>query len=173
MTDHANARPSDLRFARLASVLAAGVRDGQLEQSDALRVLKHQLRLFNRNKAIRVARRSVGAQDVIDRYERDEIAIPKNGSWDALHADHVFPLKGDQLSDLVTASDWLGRLDRLREVVCVTAAENETLRQVEAANIDGWEKYIRANIELLESDGETWVPLDLVAAGLVADDLSD
>jgi hypothetical protein len=164
---------ADTRFAQLASVLAAAVRLEQLDETYALRVLRHQLRLFNRNKAVRVVRRSVGASDVVERYERDQLPIPKNGSPDALHADHVHPLDGRLMHALHTPSDWLANLDQLREVVCVTAAENEQLRRVEAEGTAGWEKYVRADIQLHELAGESWIPLDLVASGLVADELTD
>ncbi len=173
MTDDTIPTLADRRFAQLATVLAAAVTDDHLDETYALRVLRHQLRLFNRHKAIRVVRRSVGASDVIDRYDRDQLPIPKNGSPDALHADHVHPLTGRLLRTLKSSSDWLANLDQLREVVCVTAAENEQLRQVEAEGATGWEKYVRANIQLHELAGESWIPLDLVAAGLVADELTD
>lgn len=124
----------DERFARLANVVAAGVRNCDMQAEDALRVLKHQLRIFNRNKAMKITRRSTGAQRSIKEHGG---APPKNGSGSALHSDHVHPLNQDQLFKLTSVDTWLAVLDQLCEVVCVTADENERLRRVEARGIVG------------------------------------
>jgi hypothetical protein len=147
----------DERFARHANVVAAGVRNGDMQAEDALRVLKHQLRIFNWKQAMKITRRSTGAQWSIKEHDG---APPKNGSGSALHSDHVHPLNRDQLFKLTSVDMCLAVPDQLREVVCVTADENERLRRVEAREIVGWAKYPEASVELVQQDGEDWVPLD-------------
>jgi hypothetical protein len=160
----------DERFARLANVVAAGVRNGEMQAEDALRVLKHQLRIFNRNQAMKVTTRSLGAQQSIAQHDGNP---PKNGSGLALHSDHVHPLTRDQLFERTTIAAWLDGLDELREVVCVTADENEHLRRVEG-RVPGWAKYAEAGVELVHQHGETWVPLDLLASDVIdADQVDD
>jgi hypothetical protein len=46
---------------------------------------------------------------------------------------------------VTTVAAWLRELQRLDQVVCLTAAENETVRRVEA-DFTGPEKYDRAGI---------------------------
>ena len=142
-------RPRDVRDARVATFLAQGVRDGEIDGRDALRILRHELRRRNTNKKVGIAQRSVLAQQTIDRYAAQGTLPPKNGSSDALHADHVFPINAQTLLTMVSADDWLRELQRIRAVVCVTAAENYKLVGVEKQGIWGWEKYERAGVELL------------------------
>lgn len=54
------------------------------------------------------------------------------------------------LADVTTQDAWLKRLPPLDVVVCVTAAENYSLQQVERAGISGWEKYKEAGVEIFE-----------------------
>jgi hypothetical protein len=49
-------------------------------------------------------RRSSGAQASIDEYGPDP--PPKNGSADALHADHVNPFAPEQLTAITTVEGW-------------------------------------------------------------------
>lgn len=58
----------DYRDATLAAHLAQGVREGKVDAVDALRVLRHELRRRNTNNKLRIVRRSVEAQRVIDEY---------------------------------------------------------------------------------------------------------
>lgn len=104
----------------LAAVLAEAVRTDRLPAADAMRVIRHELRRRNTNKKLTIPPRSLAAQAVIDKYE----AVPKNSSPEALHADHVYSLKVQDLQDHVGVEAWQTALGRLREVVCVTAKEN-------------------------------------------------
>ncbi|MFZ6005785.1 MAG: hypothetical protein ACOYXM_17820 [Actinomycetota bacterium] len=142
-------RPKDLRFAALAAVLSRAVAAGELEATHALRILRHQLRVMNVNGATKVPRRSEGAQAVIDRYAEAGDLIPKNGSSDALHCDHVHSLTADDLTRLVSVEEWITELPRLVEVVCVTAAENYRLEKLERDGVTGPTKYEMAGIRVL------------------------
>jgi hypothetical protein len=137
----------DLRAANVAALLAKGVRDGDIEEADALRILRHELRRRNTNTKLKIARRSVQAQAVIDRYTEQGQPVPNNNSPEALHADHVFPLLSQQLRTTTTRAEWIEELQRVREVVCVTAQENYQLQQVEHRGVHGWQKYAEAGIE--------------------------
>jgi hypothetical protein len=134
----------DLRAARLAFVLARAVRSGEVEAADALRVLRHELRRRNTNATPTIAHRSHGAQASIEKYAPG--LPPKNGSPDALHADDVYPLTSDLLHIVDTVEGWLTELERLRTVVCVTAAENYALEKVEQQGVIGPLKYARAGV---------------------------
>ncbi|GIL34007.1 hypothetical protein [Phycicoccus sp. DTK01] len=137
----------ELRAARLAHVLAAAVRADECEAADVLRVLRHELRRLNTRGAEKAPRRSVEAQRVLDTYGADR---PRNGSPDALHADHVWGLAESQLRVLDTVAQWVDELHRLKEVVCVTATENYRLMALERAGVWGDEKYRQADIDLIE-----------------------
>jgi hypothetical protein len=139
----------------LATVLARAVREGDLRATDVLRVLRHELRRRNTNKKTTLAVRSTGAQEVIDRYARNGLPVPKNGSLDALHADHVYALTSDDLANHHSVDEWLSELSPLREVVCVTAAENYRLEVLERAGAAGWGKYAEAGITFVEPDART------------------
>lgn len=104
---------------------------------------------MNVNSAEKVSIRSEGAQAVIDRYDRAGTRIPKNGSGDALHCDHVHALTDADLERLQTVDAWKTEISRLRTVVCVTATENYRLEKVERQGITGWDKYQEAGIALL------------------------
>ena len=93
--------------------------------------------------------RSPEAQAVIERYTAEGRAVPKNGSMEALHCDHVNVLRATDLARLQTTEDWLAELPRLKEVVCVTADENYRLQQLERQGADGWGKYATAGIVLI------------------------
>lgn len=134
----------DLRAAQVAHVLARAVRDGEVDSTDALRVLRHELRRRNTNTTLKIPRRSRAAQASIDKYAPDP--PPKNGSPDALHADHVYPLTSELLHTVDTVDKWIAALKRLRTVVCVTAAENYVLEKIEQGGLTGPEKYDRAGV---------------------------
>jgi hypothetical protein len=125
-------------------VLARAVRKGEVEAVDALRILRHELRRRNTNSTPRIQVRSVGAQASIDKYAPQR--PPRNDSGDALHADHVYPLRAEFLHSVDTVEGWVAELARLRTVVCVTAVENYGLERVEAQGITGPEKYALAGI---------------------------
>lgn len=139
--------PKDFRAAQVAHVLAAAVRCNELEEADALRILRHELRRRNTNAAIGLPRRSKGAQASIDRYAPG--LPPKNGSPDALHSDHVHPLTGQLLQEVDSVEEWIDELRKLRSVVCVTAAENYALEVIERSGITGPSKYAAAGIEIV------------------------
>lgn len=134
----------DLRAARVAHVLARGVREGEVDTSDALRILRHELRRRNTNTSLKIRQRSLAAQACIDKYAPDP--PPKNGSPDALHADHVYPLTKELLHTVDAVEKWIVELERLRTVVCVTAAENYVLEKIERRGVTGLEKYPRAGV---------------------------
>lgn len=140
-----------IRFARLGAVLARGVVAGDVEATDALRVLRHELRRMNVNRALHAPFRSVGAQAAIDRYAAAGTTIPKNGSDDSLHSDHVNALGVHDLEMLTSVESWLDALPDLTAVVCVTAAENYALEQIERTGVTGWPKYEAAGIKVQPS----------------------
>lgn len=142
-------RPRDRRFAELGAVLARAAANEELDANYALRILRHQLRVMNVNSAMKVSIRSEGAQAAIERYLEAGAPIPKNGSVDALHCDHVHALIAVDLARLSSTEAWLEELTRLQTVVCVTAAENYRLGQIERQGVSGWEKYSQAGIRLL------------------------
>jgi hypothetical protein len=137
----------DLRAAQIAHVLARAVREGELEEADTLRILRHELRRRNTNSALGIPKRSQGAQASIDKYAPE--LPPKNNSPDALHADHVYPLTGALLREVDTVEQWIEELRRLRTVVCVTAAENYKLEAIEQSGTTGPEKYAAAGVTFL------------------------
>ena len=139
--------PKQLRAAQVAHVLARAVRDGEVEASDALRILRHELRRRNTNTSLTITQRSHGAQASIDKYAPEP--PPKNGSPDALHADHVYPLTAELLHTIDTVDKWLDELDRLQTVVCVTASENYALEKVERSGVTGPEKYAQAGVTFI------------------------
>lgn len=137
----------ELRAARLAHVLARAVRAGEVQAADALRVLRHELRRQNTNSSPTLPHRSHGAQASIDKYAPG--LPPKNGSGDALHADHVYSFTGDLLHTVDTVEGWLAELERLCTVVCVTADENYALEKIERQGVAGPEKYARAGVTFI------------------------
>ena len=136
------------RAAQVAHVLSRGVRDGEVVAADALRILRHELRRRNTNKAIKLPMRSREAQRVIDEY--GTAGPPKNGSDDALHADHLWPLTEELLRSVTTLDGWLVELERLSAVAVVTARENYRLMSAEKQNLWGPQKYEAAGVELLD-----------------------
>ena len=138
------------RLAALAAVLARAAIGGEVVATDALRVIKHELRTRNTNKALLAPYRSRGAQEVLDRYAAAGERVPNNNSQDALHCDHVHPLNERDLEGLTTPGAWLERLRELDIVVCVTAAENYALEKVERTGEHGWEKYPEAGVEVFQ-----------------------
>jgi hypothetical protein len=134
----------DVRAAQIAHVLARAVREGELEEADALRILRHELRRRNTNSGLGIPKRSHGAQASIDKHSPG--LPPKNDSPDALHADHVYPLTGALLRKVDTVERWIVELQRLRTVVCVTAAENYRLEKIERSGATGPQKYAEAGV---------------------------
>jgi hypothetical protein len=146
------ATPRDRRFAALAAVLARATSAGEVADVDALRVIRHELRRRNVNRAIKSGRRSVAAQVVIDKYAAANMPVPKNSSDDALHSDHVFPISLSDLQRLQSVDAWLAELPRLTEVVCVTAVENYRLEVLEKNGARGWSKYEAAGVQFCNPD---------------------
>jgi len=136
----------DERDAALAAVLAQAVRDGRIQATDALRVIKHEMRRRNTNGTALLKHRSSGAQAVIDEYEARGLAVPKNGLNDALHADHVYEFGEIDLHRTSTVEAWTTLLDRVRAVVAVTARENYELERLERSGIRGPSKYAAAGV---------------------------
>ena len=112
------------RQAQIASVLAAAYRAGDIEAKDALRIIRHDLCRLETNKKLEIPRRSRQAHTVIRKYAFENEQPPKNGSSDALHADHIHPVTTTNLKSLKSVQQWATALSPLEEVVCVTAAEN-------------------------------------------------
>jgi hypothetical protein len=138
----------DVRWAKLATVLAEAARAGRVDPQDARSTLVHALRVRQNGAKLKIRPRSDGAQASIDKHAPEP--PPPNGSDDSLHADHVyaFPHTGPDLTDFdsVTSVDgWLHELRQLDQVICLTAAENEIVRRVEL-EVTGPEKYARAGI---------------------------
>lgn len=136
----------DQRDAELAAVLAEAVRAGRLQAADALRVIRHEMRRRNTNKTATLRYRSARAQAVIDEYAERGASPPKNGSDDALHADHVYELGADHLHRTVTVEEWRVVLAAARTVVAVTARENYILQKLETSGVHGPAKYIEAGV---------------------------
>jgi hypothetical protein len=136
----------DTRDAALASVLAQAVREAKVPATVALRVIKHEMRRRNTNKKSRLPYRSTAAQRVIDDYAGRGEPVPKNGSNDALHADHVYELAEADLHQTVSVEDWKLLLTKARTVVVVTAAENYALEAVERSGTRGPDKYAIAEV---------------------------
>src|SRR4051794_36096856 len=90
----------DRRAAAIAAALARGVQAGDVVPADARRVIMHELRRRNTNRAHQLPHRSVEAQQVIDKYRELGTKPPKNDSLEALHADHVYAFDPDTLSAL-------------------------------------------------------------------------
>lgn len=141
----------DERFAALGAALARAAAAGEVAVTDAARVMRHELRGRNKRKALAAPHRSVAVQAVIDRYAADGLLPPTNGSPESPHCDHVFALRDAELVTLTTVDAWLARLPELDLVVCVTAAENYRLEQVERKGADGWGKYGAAGVQILEA----------------------
>lgn len=148
----------DRREAQLAHVLARAVRVGELAPADALRVLRHELRRRNTNRAQKIGTRSVEAQRVMRQYGAE--AVPKNDSPDALHADHVYPVTEAELRRNDTLELWIDAMARLRTVVCVTAQENYRLEQCERRGITGPEKYEAAGVAFSAQE-LPWAPIQM------------
>ena len=138
------------RNAAVAAVLADGVREGRIPWTDAARIIRADLK---------IPYRSVEAQRVIDEcHERGE-APPKNGSDDALHADHVFPLTESDVMVTVSPDEWLALLEGIGLVVCVTASENYDLEKIEKSGVTGWKKYDEAKVKVFDIRDGRPVPL--------------
>lgn len=139
----------DERFAALAAALARAVNAGEMHVVDAGRVIRHELHRRKTNRAHAASHRSKAAQEVIDRYGASGERRPRNDSPDALHSDHVFPLKNDEIPTLTTQEGWLERIGQLDTVVCVTHDENLALELLERAGSNGWDKYSEAGIDVI------------------------
>ncbi len=143
------ASADDLRLAMIAHVLAEGVRAGQVTPSDARRVIVHDVRRGNANNKMAIHPRSAGAQKAIELYAPNE--PPKNGSADALHADHYGMPTRHEIAQLTSVEQWVETIERIRRsVVCVTAAENYALMKWERRGHLGPEKYAMAGIDFVD-----------------------
>jgi hypothetical protein len=145
----------DLRWAKFAGVLSEAARLGRINPQDARTALAHTLRTRNNGTKLRIRPRSRGAQASIDKYAPAH--PPRNGSPEALHADHIHSLPHtgpglDELFERVRGVDaWLEELRRLDRVVCVTNDENEQVRRVEQCQkVTGSAKYALAGIEFVD-----------------------
>ncbi len=134
----------DRRAAQVAHAVARAFRDGELPATDALSVIKHELRRLNTNRKQEIPTRSTEAQRVIDTYGAEN--VPNNNSRDALHADHVYPPTDDDLRCNDTLALWINQMPRLQTVVCVTAKENYRLQGYERRGIIGPGKYPQAGV---------------------------
>ena len=152
------------RHADVAAILAQAVRDNKILMTDATRHIRADLRRLQTNQKVKIAIRSTEAQRVIDEAARRGEAPPKNGSLDALHADHVKPLTDARVMQTVTTDQWSELLEELGEVVCVTARENYKLEAIENDGVTGWRKYKVGGIKLLHSDSGEPFPLPLDSA---------
>ena len=74
---------------------------------------------------------------------------PKNGSDDALHADHLWPLAEETLHSTTTVEGWVAELDRLSAVAVVTARENYRLMSAEKRGIWSPDKYAEPGVALI------------------------
>ena len=86
-----SATAKELRAAQVAHALARAVQHHDVNAIDAARILKHELRRLNTNRSHKLEVRSHGAQASIEKYAPER--PPPNGSDDALHADHVYPVQ--------------------------------------------------------------------------------
>ncbi len=138
--------PADkkLRAAKVAHALARAVREGDVNAVDASRILRHELRRLNTNRAHKITIRSARAQASIEKYAPER--PPRNGADDALHADHVYPFTTNLLYEVTTLEEWVRALRHLGLVVCVTAKENYALEQLERKGEHGPVKYAAAGI---------------------------
>jgi hypothetical protein len=155
--------PRETRAAELADWLAQGVRKGVVRPSLARRIIMQELRIGNANRKLKIRPRSVGAQAIIDSYERDSRTLPRNDSDDALHADHYGVITSQHVAKIMTVDAWLIEIGRMRRsVVCLTAAEHRSLDPIEDQGHLGPEKYALAGIEFVDKtlpwDGQTPVP---------------
>jgi hypothetical protein len=133
----------ETRGAAVAHALSRAVRADEVNAIDACRILRHELRRANTNRAHLIEFRSEGAEASIQRHQGRP---PKNGSDDALHADHVYPFTPELLYEVSTLDAWKDELRRLSRVVCVTAKENYALEQVEKSGHAGPTKYAAAGV---------------------------
>lgn len=93
--------------------------------------------------------RSAGAQLAIEMYAPNQ--PPKNGSPEALHADHYGVLTSNEVAQLSSLEEWLDAITRIRRsVVCVTAEENYSLMTWERKGYVGSEKYGMAGIGFVD-----------------------
>jgi hypothetical protein len=137
------------RAAALACVLARAVRDGEVAYPDARRAVVHELRRLNNNRKLEIRPRSVAAEASIAKY--GAAGVPKNGSPDALHADHYASITLETFERVATQDEWLRELDRIASsVVCVTARENYELEQYERRGIVGPDKYAAAGVQFVD-----------------------
>lgn len=137
------------RAAALAHVLARAVRENEVAYGDARRVIVHELRRLNNNQKPEIRPRSAGAQRAIEQYGEGE--VPKNGSDDALHADHYATITPETFERVTSIEAWVEELNRLAtSVVCVTAKENYRLEQIERAGLVGPQKYAAAEITFVD-----------------------
>jgi hypothetical protein len=138
-------------WARLAAALSMDCRNCEVRTSDVLRVLRHQLRTLNTNKASTTPSDlwSVRAKEVFDDHTARGERVPPNGFAESLHCDHVYGVRLGDLDRYESIDDWLGAVPRFTAVVVVTARENYRLQRVERKGWDGPLKYEPANVPLV------------------------
>jgi hypothetical protein len=138
-------------WARLAAALSADSRNHEVRSSDVLRVLRHQLRTLNTNKAVTTPPDlwSVRAKEVFDDHTARDERVPPNGFDESLHCDHIYALRVGDLNRYESIDDWLGEIPRFTAVVVVTARENYRLARAERKEWDGPLKYKPANVRLV------------------------
>jgi hypothetical protein len=122
---------------------------GRVTPSGARRIIVHDLRRLNTNNKLAIRPRSLGAQRVIEAYA--PAVPPKNGSPDALHADHYGMPTSEEVSMISSVDAWLRVVARVRQsIVCLTAAENYALIKWERKGYVGHEKYEMAGIKFVD-----------------------
>lgn len=139
-------------MAKLAHVLAQGVREGMVPASLARRIVMQELRIGNVGQKLEIRPRSARAEAVIRKYERLGERLPRNDSDEALHADHYGAITSEQVAKVMTVTEWLNELARMKKnIVCLTAAEHRSLDPIEDQGHLGPEKYALAGIEFVDT----------------------
>lgn len=139
----------DLRLANLGTVLSDAIRAGRVSESDARRIIVHDLRRLSANKKLGIHPRSIGADESIRKYAPQH--PPKNASSEALHADHYGMMTSAEFVGISSVEAWVEIIQRAKKsIVCVTDAENHGLAHWERKGHSGPEKYELAGIEFLD-----------------------
>jgi hypothetical protein len=136
------------RVAQIAQVLSRAVRHGEADADAVLRILRHEVRCLATEETLRAATRSVAAQTVVERLGASA-GVPGTRASDLLRAEHVRPFTEHVLHRTKGVEGWLRELERLGEVVCVTAAERTALRAVERAGVTGDDRWAAAGIAFM------------------------
>jgi hypothetical protein len=151
MTDTAQPIGRDLPDVRVVRVPARAVRDSEVEPDNALRMIKHEMYRRSTNPRLRVERRSVAAQTLIERYGQLGQPVRNTTSGDALTYRSRHPLAESNPVSMVTINDWVDALTRLRNVGYLTARDDNALKQLEHRGITGPDQYAEAKIGWAEN----------------------